>query len=242
MTLCDRFVSFMPTYLFVLARLPRLLLTGPLSFPGRELLRTLAGNLHYRRAAREALAEAEFPFAAAWQQLVLVDPREDPDSVKLLELYHFGALMKSFNVVKIFEIGTSRGRSSINFAANLPGHGTVRTLDVGDYWDPAYDVTPWATKVERLTADSTMFDFGPLERSADLVFIDGDHSYRAVLSDSMNALRLVTAGGLIVWHDFQKHDGVTNALLHLHRTDARFTGLRLIRDTSLAILATPHLN
>ena len=242
MTLWNRFASFAPTYLFVLSRLPGLLLTGPLSFPGRELLRTLAWNMNYRLAARDALPEAIFPFESDGLQMVLVDPQEDPDSVKLLELCHFGALMKSFDVIHVFEIGTSRGRSSINLAANLPSHGTVRTLDIGDFWDPAYDATPWAAKVERLKADSTTFDFGALERSSDLVFIDGDHSCRAVLSDSMNALRLIKPGGLIVWHDFQKHDGVTKALLHLHRTDRRFFRMRLIKGTSLAILPAPLLD
>jgi len=36
----------------------------------------------------------------------------------------------------------------------------------------------------------------------DLIFIDGSHYYEYVKSDTQNALGCLTAGGLVVWHDY----------------------------------------
>jgi hypothetical protein len=44
------------------------------------------------------------------------------------------------------------------------------------------------------------------------MFIDGNHNYRYVLSDSENAYKCVKRGGFIIWHDFD-HD-------HLHSVNA----------------------
>ena len=50
----------------------------------------------------------------------------------------------------------------------------------------------------------------------DAVFIDGDHSERAVLHDSLLAHQLLKPGGIIIWHDYQNpHVEVTGALQDL---------------------------
>lgn len=51
----------------------------------------------------------------------------------------------------------------------------------------------------------------------DVVFIDGDHSEKAVLHESRLARRLVRAPGLIAWHDYSNSAvEVTQALDYLH--------------------------
>jgi predicted O-methyltransferase YrrM len=51
----------------------------------------------------------------------------------------------------------------------------------------------------------------------DAVFIDGDHSFRAVIHESLIARDLVREGGIIVWHDYQNPGvEVTEALRSLH--------------------------
>lgn len=47
------------------------------------------------------------------------------------------------------------------------------------------------------------FDLQPKDLlSADAIFIDGDHSYDAVLNDSYLAKDLIRDGGIIIWHDY----------------------------------------
>lgn len=51
----------------------------------------------------------------------------------------------------------------------------------------------------------------------DAVFIDGDHSFAAVIHESLIAKVLVRPGGIIVWHDFQNPSvEVTAALMSLY--------------------------
>jgi len=50
----------------------------------------------------------------------------------------------------------------------------------------------------------------------DAVFIDGDHSFDAVMHDSRLARALVRPGGIIVWHDFRNASvEVTEAIIQL---------------------------
>jgi hypothetical protein len=54
----------------------------------------------------------------------------------------------------------------------------------------------------------------------------------------MNAIRLLKPkGGLIFWHDYTGHwPELTDAVNHLAREDARFSAMRHIEGTSLAML------
>ena len=51
----------------------------------------------------------------------------------------------------------------------------------------------------------------------DAVFIDGDHSFKAVFSDSVVMRRFVRPGGVIIWHDYLNPEvEVTDALDYLY--------------------------
>jgi len=137
----------------------------------------------------------------------------------------------------IFEIGTFRGRTALNFALNAPEDGKVYTLDlplVGR--DEAIDASCQADgsiiresatgcdyrgsdvepKIEQLFGDSRTFDFSPYYGGMDLVYIDGAHDYEAVRRDSEQALRMLSPGGYVLWDEFcnygDYHD-VTRAVL-----------------------------
>ena len=50
----------------------------------------------------------------------------------------------------------------------------------------------------------------------DVVFVDGAHHYQATKSDTVNALKMVTKNGIIVWDDFANYgdfNDVTRAVL-----------------------------
>lgn len=142
----------------------------------------------------------------------------------------------------IVEIGSWQGRSTRALADHTTG--TVYAVDPwsGDY--PADDgsVSDIRTDVSRqfkahlrdhiasgrvvpvqMTASvaaRTLFDVGGLLSRAplDLVFIDGDHRYEAVLDDIDNYLPLVRSGGILGGHDYghKRYPGVKRAV------DARF--------------------
>jgi predicted O-methyltransferase YrrM len=45
-------------------------------------------------------------------------------------------------------------------------------------------------------------------RYADAVFIDGDHSYKVVMHDTILATKILAPGGIIVWHDYHNQPTV----------------------------------
>lgn len=61
----------------------------------------------------------------------------------------------------------------------------------------------------------------------DFIFIDGDHTYSAVIKDTQKALSLLNENGVIVWHDWENVKDVNAALnefnldkpiIYLHNT------------------------
>lgn len=148
------------------------------------------------------------------------------------------ALITSIKSPKnIFEIGTFRGRTALNFALNSPEKCTVYTLDLppdkknSGMIDASkndkiiiqksnpnieYAGKDVEVKIRQIYGDSTEFDFSPYYNRIDIVFIDGAHHYDAVKSDTENALKMVKPNGMIIWHDFAiygDYNDVTRAIL-----------------------------
>lgn len=75
-----------------------------------------------------------------------------------------------------------------------------------------------------------------------MIFIDGDHSYAGVKTDSEKAIRYLTAtgGGLIVWHDYYPTDSRNHWVGVKAYIDAELAGAFTVyhfKDTWLAALA-----
>lgn len=139
----------------------------------------------------------------------------------------------------IFEIGTFRGRTTLNFAINSPPECRIYTLDLplqdrvfaqsaahrADALIMEKSVTgidyrsrPERSKIEQLFGNSLTFDFAPYYGRMDLVFVDGAHHYDAVISDTTQALKMLAPGGVVLWHDFANYgdyNDVTRAILKL---------------------------
>jgi predicted O-methyltransferase YrrM len=59
------------------------------------------------------------------------------------------------------------------------------------------------SNVTHIGHNSRTFDFSSLGKKFDLIFIDGEHSYEAIKSDTRNAFRLLKdESSAIVWHDY----------------------------------------
>jgi predicted O-methyltransferase YrrM len=126
----------------------------------------------------------------------------------------------------IFEIGTYNGFTTLHFAYNSSADSKIYTLDL----PPDFEVTdkihysyddllvvelskkniarrvykndPMGRKIIELFGDSEKFDYSPYYGKIDMVFIDGNHSYPYVKSDTENAFKMLSDQGVIIWHDF----------------------------------------
>ncbi len=145
----------------------------------------------------------------------------------------------------LFEIGTCDGRTSLNLALTCPPHCKVYTLDLppamqhpllsaasGEKIEQYRTSHPVMTaKIHRLFGDSATCDFSPYANSCSLVFVDGDHRYDYAMSDTRAAMKMVTRGGIVLWHDYGIFDGVTKALEDIEAREQM--GFKNIRGTSL---------
>lgn len=123
---------------------------------------------------------------------------------------------------RVFEIGTSQGRTTALIAMNCPPTTQIFTLDLpAEMAVPrgasdlhlielarkelgvAFRETNWAGRITQLLGDSSKFDYSPYYDAMDLVTVDGSHTYEFVRCDSMNAFRMIRPGGVILWHDFE---------------------------------------
>ena len=66
----------------------------------------------------------------------------------------------------------------------------------------------------------------------DLIFVDGGHEFEVVRMDSINALEMVNAGGIIVWDDYLNFRGVKRVVEEL----AKRYPIRHLADTKFALL------
>ena len=109
------------------------------------------------------------------------------------------------------EIGTWRGESVYNVAKEVEDCTTIN-LSVADMrklgWNINYAeqhaiLSKKNPNILHLEANTKTFDFGSLNKKYDLIFIDGDHSYDMVLSDTRNVFKhLVHENTVVVWHDY----------------------------------------
>lgn len=125
------------------------------------------------------------------------------------------ALARQMPGCRYFEIGTWRGESAANVAEVAT---TVHTLNLsaveiralglperyielhGFFSKPLPNVT-------HLHGNSATFDFAALGHF-DLIFIDGDHAYEAVRTDTRRVFEhLVGPETVVVWHDASRQPG-----------------------------------
>jgi len=175
----------------------------------------------------------------------LMNTAPQPQSVRSFELYALGTLCRCLNARKVVEIGTYKGRTAYNLAANITDGGRVYTLN---YVGPGakqdfvvgemYRGTSLEPLIETIVADSLHFDFSPWYGTVDLMFIDGNHSLAYVQKDSESAFRCVRPGGIIAWHDVDStHPETTAAALNVCEREG--TAAWLIDDTQLLLAVRP---
>ena len=101
------------------------------------------------------------------------------------------------------EIGCYAGESTSLFLHS----GRVTELHAVDIWRPV--VADAEVKFNELLSDNRLTKYKmtfaqalPLLPKLDFVYIDADHSYKAVYNDIQCALKIVKKGGIIAGHDY----------------------------------------
>jgi len=183
--------------------------------------------------------------------VTLIDYRHVYGDVPLQELMTLCRIARYRQPRVVFEIGTYLGGTTVQIAAN--SDAKVYTLDLPppghkDYVEPhmrnpdldvfperpgvRFHGSPDASRIHQLVGDSLTFDFTPYHNSVDFVFVDGSHHYDCVVLDSQNALKMMSPGGVVIWHDYASYaPGVVKALNDLGTT----IPLVHVADTSLVL-------
>ncbi len=224
----------------------------------RHLIHDIARRFGHRDGDAPRLPTVALDeLTCASTEVALAEPVARDGNVSLVELLVLARLVRERRPRHVFEIGTFDGRTTLSLAMNARDDAVVYTLDLPSEQPTElalerserafiekpisgerFQGTDAARKIVQLYGDSATFDFTLFR--AELVFVDGSHSYEYVLSDSLRALTLVGGrAGAIVWHDYSEWPGVTRALDHLASHDRRFADLRWVEGTTLAVLIVP---
>lgn len=128
-----------------------------------------------------------------------------------LDLALLRALARKYDHCRYLEIGTYRGESVANVAAIADKCASISLSDdemrgmglSNDFIRVHRFFSENCRNVHHIGCDSRKFDFSGLNEEFDLIFIDGDHSYETVKTDTENAFRLLRdSNSVIVWHDY----------------------------------------
>ncbi len=206
------------------------------AFPGKMFREYMSLVKKDKWACRDIFEIVDIPQGA---RIVLEHLSGGGINTPVDELAYLALLTRACQPSSIFEIGTFRGRTALNFALNSPEECTVWTLDLPpDKRESFQDTTNLADasligvsytgadykgkdcegKISQLYGNSVEFEFSPYFGKMDIVFVDGAHHYEAASSDTLNALEMVKPGGLIIWHDFANYgdyNDVTRAVLDI---------------------------
>ena len=129
----------------------------------------------------------------------------------ITDLQLLSTLASRKNTNSYFEIGTWRGESVYNVAKFVADCSTLNLSsaemkELG--WAEKYAaqhgiLSKKNPAILHLTGNTKTFDFAGLQKKYDLIFIDGDHVYDMVLSDSKKVFaNLVHENSIVVWHDY----------------------------------------
>jgi hypothetical protein len=132
-----------------------------------------------------------------------------------LDLTTLATVSKFVKPLRIFEFGTYVGRSAKVLLQNARSNSELITVDLPHDQHPeridiGRDVRngPEAARITFLSGDSKTLDLSKWYGTCQLVYIDGDHSYEGVKSDTENAFRLVAPeGGWLLWDDYHINEG-----------------------------------
>jgi predicted O-methyltransferase YrrM len=138
------------------------------------------------------------------------------DTSLITDIVMLKALAKRAGDCSYMEIGSFRGES-ITAVADVAKDCTSLTLSVDEMRAFNFDENHikasgvYIKDRKNITShyhNSLTFDFSKLNKKFDLIFVDGDHTHDAVVSDTRNVFKLLKDEiSIIVWHDYAYYPG-----------------------------------
>lgn len=144
------------------------------------------------------------------------------------------ALSRTFRPETVIEIGIQAGATAKCILNNspwikkyigidvTPNHQTTLAVQQNEVPKVPGILAKSDHRVELIVRPNGSRDLSPADLpTADLIFIDGDHSYAGVMFDTQLARQVIRKGGIICWHDYGSHlvPEVTTAIDHLNITE-----------------------
>lgn len=176
--------------------------------------------------------------------------------------YIWDAMLPKFNPTKILEVGSYEGRSTCYFIDTLAKHKPIELFCI-DTWEGGEDhegidmdavLTRFYKNTGIAKANAAHEVFMPVYKGSsltqlpkmvdsyaehfDFIYIDGSHQAADVLSDAVNAFKLLRPGGIMCFDDYLWHwaDRPYNPL---DTPKAAIDAFTMIYAQKLQILALP---
>ena len=118
-------------------------------------------------------------------------------------------LIKMSKYMTVLEIGVFEGETTQHLINALPKGGQYVGIDINDYRTESTKATmSIGGKSIDFILGNSLDELNKLPHNHfDLIFVDGDHSYDHVLPEFKLVEKLVSRGGVIVYHDTIHLDG-----------------------------------
>lgn len=126
-----------------------------------------------------------------------------PWSTPLIDVMGVVKCAMGFESRRVLEIGSYVGHTAKLLAENTKPDVRITTLDENPDHGSAYRNTPVEGKMDRRIGKVSMEPFKAGEKF-DLIFVDADHRFPAVINDTEVAFNLLSEKGVILWHDYQQ--------------------------------------
>lgn len=130
----------------------------------------------------------------------------------ILDYAFLKGLIKKFGFSTYLEIGSFIGESMDVVSSGLKKCYSISLPDetLKSFFDEKGKINFGSyflnnkLNVIQFKEDSKSFDYNIIKDKIDLVFIDGDHSYKGIATDTKNIFNLIdTENTIVVWHDFK---------------------------------------
>lgn len=185
-------------------------------------------DIHTRRTYGQTYGRYGLPTLNILDLLPGLDETIDPytflyGSAQPLDIALLRALAARYDTCRYLEIGCLRGESLANVAEiadecvslSLSEH-EMRHLGYSDEIitnDHLFSRN--LPNVQCIGHESQTFDFSSFDNGFDLIFIDGDHTYEGIKTDTQNAFRVLRdKKSVIVWHDYKDvYQRITKSVL-----------------------------
>lgn len=113
------------------------------------------------------------------------------------------SLVKMSKYKTILEVGVFEGETAQHLIKALPQGGQYVGIDINDYRTPATKLymAEGGKSIDFILGNSHDELFKLPKAHFDLIFVDGDHSWASILPEFKLVEKLVSRGGVIVYHD-----------------------------------------